>query len=56
MWTLAVLHGLISGTDTATPWGVGLYIACISTVAFLTAARLLEPAGGGSLTRRSEMS
>jgi predicted ferric reductase len=56
VWTLAVLHGLISGTDTATLWAVGLYIACISTVAFLTAARLLEPARGDSLTRRSEMS
>ena len=44
VWTLAILHGLISGTDTGTPWAVGLYIACISTVAFLTAARILEPA------------
>ena len=61
VWTLAILHGLISGTDTATPWAVGLYIACISTVAFLTAARLLEPGSAQSstraqsLTRRSEM-
>jgi predicted ferric reductase len=62
VWTLAVLHGLISGSDTATPWAVGLYIACISSVAFLTAARLLEPGNprtstsARSLTRRSGMS
>jgi predicted ferric reductase len=56
VWTLVILHGLISGTDTATAWGVGLYIACITTVAFLTAARLLEPASSDPLTRRSRMS
>ena len=52
VWTLAILHGLISGTDTATLWAVGLYIACISTVAFLTAARLLEPAHAPGALKR----
>jgi methionine sulfoxide reductase heme-binding subunit len=43
VWWLAVLHGLLSGTDTGTPWGVGIYLACIATVALLVAARVLTP-------------
>jgi predicted ferric reductase len=31
-WTLAVLHGLRSGTDASTAWVRGLYVSCIVAV------------------------
>src|SRR4029079_2945224 len=44
VWARAGLHGLLSGTDTAAPWAVGLYAGCIAAVGFLVAARLLAQA------------
>jgi len=51
VWAGAVVHGLTAGTDTGTPWAVGLYIACISSVVLLVSARLWpgsSPAASGS--------
>ena len=39
-WVLALLHGLLAGTDTGTPWAVFTYVLCGVTVAMLFAARV----------------
>jgi predicted ferric reductase len=43
-WTLAVLHGLRSGTDTGTAWVRGLYVACIVAVVGSVLARVATTA------------
>jgi hypothetical protein len=47
VWTLALVHGIASGTDSGTAWGVLLYGVAAGSVAGLTAWRVL---GGGALT------
>ncbi len=47
----ALVHGLASGTDSASPWVVGLYWATGGSVLFLTIYRLLV---AGVARRRSE--
>jgi sulfoxide reductase heme-binding subunit YedZ len=48
VWTFALVHGLVSGTDSATAWGMALYAACGGAIAGVTVWRLavvrrLEP-------------
>jgi predicted ferric reductase len=44
VWALALAHGIASGTDSGTPWGVLLYGVAAGSVAGLLAWRA---AGGG---------
>ena len=48
-WTVAVLHGVLSGTDRSQRWVVLLDIACVAGVAIAAgtrlSARLEEPSG-----------
>ena len=44
VWTLALVHGITSGTDSGTAWAVTLYAVAAGSVAGLTAWRVL----GGS--------
>jgi sulfoxide reductase heme-binding subunit YedZ len=37
----ATVHGLGAGTDTGQPWGLGLYLGAVGSVAFATAWRAL---------------
>jgi methionine sulfoxide reductase heme-binding subunit len=46
VWTLALVHGIASGTDSGTPWAVLLYGVTAGSVAGLTAWRA---AGGGAV-------
>jgi DMSO/TMAO reductase YedYZ heme-binding membrane subunit len=39
-WPIAVLHYLTAGTDAGSPWGVGLAVLAIGTVAAAVAVRL----------------
>ncbi|MGZ4332655.1 MAG: ferric reductase-like transmembrane domain-containing protein [Gaiellaceae bacterium] len=43
LFTLATLHGLLSGTDTAQPWMRDLYLGALGAVAAATAWRVLAP-------------
>ena len=47
VWTLALVHGIASGTDSGTSWGILLYGVAAGAVAGLTAWRAL---GGAALT------
>jgi methionine sulfoxide reductase heme-binding subunit len=40
VWLLALVHGVLAGTDRATAWALALYISTASVVAGLTASRL----------------
>lgn len=42
LWFMGLLHGIGGGTDTAIPWGLGLYLATTAVVAFLVLYRLLR--------------
>jgi methionine sulfoxide reductase heme-binding subunit len=46
VWALALVHGIASGTDSGTPWGVLLYGVAAASVAGLLTWRL---AGGGAV-------
>jgi methionine sulfoxide reductase heme-binding subunit len=46
VWTLALVHGIASGTDSGTPWGVLLYGLAAASVAGLLTWRAL---GGGAV-------
>jgi methionine sulfoxide reductase heme-binding subunit len=39
----ATMHGIATGTDTTTPWVLGLYIGAAASVAFATTWRALAP-------------
>lgn len=41
VFLLGVLHGLGSGSDTATAWGIAVYGLCVGSVAVLVILRLL---------------
>jgi predicted ferric reductase len=42
VWLLALVHGIASGTDSTTAWGVALYATSAGSVAGLTAWRALK--------------
>jgi methionine sulfoxide reductase heme-binding subunit len=46
VWALALEHGIASGTDSGTPWGVLLYGVAAAAVAGLATWRV---AGGGAV-------
>ena len=41
-WALAMLHGLLTGTDSSQHWAVALYIGCFAAVAGFLAVRLTQ--------------
>lgn len=41
VFATATVHGLMAGTDTATPWAFGVYVGAVGAVAFATAWRVL---------------
>jgi methionine sulfoxide reductase heme-binding subunit len=47
VWLLALVHGIASGTDSGTPWAVGLYALAAGSVGGLLAWRA---GGGGAFT------
>jgi predicted ferric reductase len=54
VWLLAFVHGITSGTDTTTPWGVALYLGAAAAVGGLAGARVLAtapPAAGRTAVR-----
>ncbi len=46
-FTIAILHGLASGTDTTAPWVQAVYWICGGSVYFLTVYRLIGSLGTG---------
>jgi predicted ferric reductase len=46
VWALATIHGITAGTDNATPWMMGIYVAAIATVGGLACWRFAEPVSG----------
>ncbi len=51
IYAAATVHGLGTGSDTRTLWGIGIYLASVGTVGSLLVLRLLRPAGGARTTR-----
>ncbi len=49
-YLLATVHGLSTGSDTRTPWAIGLYTASLAAVSILVAWRLLP--SGPNVRRR----
>ena len=47
VWALATVHGLATGSDTRTIWGIELYIISSVLVCGLLLVRLLQPAAPG---------
>jgi hypothetical protein len=45
VYALATVHGLAAGSDTRTPWGLGLYAGSVLLVGSLLGVRLLTPVG-----------
>jgi hypothetical protein len=45
VYALATVHGLATGSDTRTPWGLGLYAGSALLVGSLLGVRLLTPVG-----------
>lgn len=45
IFVLATIHGLGTGSDTQTPWALGIYLVSIAAVGLLFCRRLLDPAG-----------
>ncbi|MGZ4256558.1 MAG: hypothetical protein ACXVRE_02205 [Gaiellaceae bacterium] len=41
VWLLALVHGITAGTDSTTPWGIGLYLGSAGLVGALVAGRFL---------------
>jgi DMSO/TMAO reductase YedYZ heme-binding membrane subunit len=48
VWASATIHGIIAGTDNATPWLLATYVAAIATVGGLACWRFAEPASPGA--------
>jgi DMSO/TMAO reductase YedYZ heme-binding membrane subunit len=48
VFVLATIHGLGTGSDTRTAWGLGIYVAAVGVVGGLTLLRLLRPVGRGA--------
>ena len=56
MWPMALLHGITAGTDTFTPWMLGIDLVCVAAVALSLAWRILPRgtiATAGTPTRLS---
>ncbi|HEU5349392.1 MAG TPA: ferric reductase-like transmembrane domain-containing protein [Ktedonobacterales bacterium] len=47
VWALATIHGLATGSDTRTIWGIELYIVSAILICGLLCARLLQPVAIG---------
>ena len=47
-WVLVIAHGLLSGTDTGTPWAAITYALCAAMVIGLLVPRMLVGRGGGA--------
>lgn len=47
VWGLATIHGLATGSDTRTLWGIELYIVAAVLVCGLLCVRLLQPVAPG---------
>ncbi|HEX6482371.1 MAG TPA: ferric reductase-like transmembrane domain-containing protein [Ktedonobacteraceae bacterium] len=45
IFVLVTIHGLGTGSDTQTPWALGIYLVSIAAVGLLFCRRLLDPAG-----------
>lgn len=45
VWALAIIHGLGTGTDSRTFWGLEIYIISAILVCALLCARLMQPVG-----------
>ncbi len=41
LWPLALLHGMLAGTDAVTPWMIAIDLACTGVVALTLAWRIL---------------
>jgi sulfoxide reductase heme-binding subunit YedZ len=54
VFALGTLHGIMSGTDTGTPWLVGMYATACTIVLFLTYVRILGGRYIPTLRRRPE--
>ena len=50
VYSLATMHGLATGSDTRTIWGLALYGGSVALVAALTCYRLLTPIGARART------
>ncbi|MGE5334091.1 MAG: ferric reductase-like transmembrane domain-containing protein, partial [Nitrososphaerota archaeon] len=50
VWVLATIHGLATGSDTRTLWGIELYIVSAVLVCSLLCLRLLQPVAPGGRT------
>ena len=50
VWALATIHGLATGSDTRTLWGIELYIVSAVLVCSLLCLRLLQPVTPGGRT------
>jgi len=48
VFALATIHGLGTGSDTRTGWGLGIYMAAAGLVGGLTLLRLLKPVSRGT--------
>ncbi|MFN8111369.1 MAG: ferric reductase-like transmembrane domain-containing protein [Thermoleophilia bacterium] len=42
-FAVTLLHGLMNGTSTGTPWGRAIYMVCMAVVGGLLAVRILSP-------------
>ena len=51
-WPVALAHGVGMGSDSRTPWLVGVTAACLATVGALAAWRLLGPNPGSKRLQR----
>lgn len=56
IYVLVTIHGLGTGSDTQTPWALGIYIASIVIVGLLFCRRLLDPAGKRKQRERGQVS
>ncbi|MDB5057841.1 MAG: hypothetical protein JWO59_1313 [Chloroflexi bacterium] len=45
VFALSCVHGIMSGTDTSTPWAIGMYAGSLVLVGGLLQLRLLVPVG-----------
>ena len=50
VWALSTIHGLATGSDTRTIWGIELYIISAILVCGLLCVRLLQPVAPGGRT------
>jgi predicted ferric reductase len=52
----ATAHGLVSGTDTARPWALAVYLGAVGTVAAAAAWRTMVPPRPAASRRRTRLS